>query len=115
MEHVDMVRQWMHTQFMPMITPKNNMVRYGQMKIGESTNFKEYLLDFLHLADFNISATLHFDLKSPHENMEVSNVEEIKMKEIKRRIMIFKDGQSSKIAMNKVLFSQTGLSIQQLN
>lgn len=55
MEHVDTVRQWMHTQFMPMISPKSNMTRYGQKKIGESTDFKEYLLDFLHLADFNIT------------------------------------------------------------
>ena len=55
MEHVDTVRAWIHTQFMPIISPTSNMTRYGQKKIGENAEFKEYLLNFLHLADFNIT------------------------------------------------------------
>lgn len=55
MEHVDAVRQWIHAQFMPMISPNINMTHYCQKKIGENHDFKEYLLDFLHWADFNIT------------------------------------------------------------
>ena len=54
-EHVDVVRKWIHTQFMQMIRPTTNMMRYSQRKIQEDSNFKEYILDFLNLADFNIS------------------------------------------------------------
>lgn len=55
MEHVDVVRVWIHTQFMPMVKPSTNMTRFCQKKIGKNTEFKDYLLDFLHLADFNIT------------------------------------------------------------
>lgn len=54
-EHVDVVRKWIHTQFMQMIRPTTNMMHYSQRKIQEDSNFKEYILDFLNLADFNIS------------------------------------------------------------
>lgn len=55
MEHVDAVREWIHTRFMPMIRPSTNMTRFCQNKIGKNADFKNYLLDFLHLADFNIT------------------------------------------------------------
>ena len=55
MEHVDAIRQWIHSQFMPMLSPSINMTHYCQKKIGENADFKEYLLNFLHLADFNIT------------------------------------------------------------
>ena len=55
MEHVDAVRKWIHTQFLPMISPSTNMNLYCQKKIGENAEFKDYILNFLHLADFNIT------------------------------------------------------------
>lgn len=55
MEHVDTVREWIHTRLMPMIGPTTNMMRYSQNKIGRNAEFKEQLLNFLHLADFNIT------------------------------------------------------------
>lgn len=61
------------------------------------------------------SATLHFDLKSPNENVEEFLCRRNKMKEIKQRIMKPKGGPSNKLGVNKELFSQTGLSVQQPN
>ncbi len=55
MEHVDTVRKWIHANLMPMIRPSTNMINYCKRKINESTEFKEYLLNFLHFADFNIT------------------------------------------------------------
>lgn len=54
MEHVDAVREWFRTCFMPMIGPRTNMSKYGQRKISEDIEFKDYLLNFLNMADFNI-------------------------------------------------------------
>lgn len=53
--YVDDVREWMLHRFMPIIDPKTNMLYYCQNKINQNTDFKDYLLEFLHLADFNIT------------------------------------------------------------
>lgn len=55
MEHVDKVREWIHKNFMPIIVPNTHIVEYGQNKMAENQEFKNYLLDFLHMADFNIT------------------------------------------------------------
>lgn len=65
MEHVDVVREWIHTQFMPMIRPSTNMTPFCQKKISKNIEFKKYLLDFLHLADFNITGVNNREQEEP--------------------------------------------------
>ncbi len=55
MDHIDNVRKWIHENFMPPIVPNTNIAEYGQKKMTESQEFKDYLLEFLHIADFNIT------------------------------------------------------------
>ena len=55
MEHVDKVRDWIHNKFMPLVDIGANMNKYGYNKIKKDNKFVDYLVDFMHLADFNIS------------------------------------------------------------
>ncbi len=55
MEHVDAVRQWTRSGFMPIIGPFTNMSEYSKIRIRDDANFKKHLLNFLHHADFNIT------------------------------------------------------------
>lgn len=55
MQHVDIVRQWIHNSFMPMVEPSTNMGIYSKRMIKKDVSFKEHLLRFLHQADFNIT------------------------------------------------------------
>ena len=55
MEHIDIVREWIRNKFMPLIDPGTDMNKYAHKKISEDNNFKEYLLNFMHWADFNIT------------------------------------------------------------
>lgn len=56
MEHVDIVREWVLDKFMQIIRPGTKLTGYGEDKINEDADFKKYLLDFMHVADFNITA-----------------------------------------------------------
>lgn len=54
MKHVDSVRLWMR-QFMPVIAPEHNLSDYSRDMLEENVDFRNYILEFLGHADFNIT------------------------------------------------------------
>lgn len=54
-EHVDRMRNWIISGFMPTIYPATNMTGYAKRVMNENDNFRSYMLDFLKMADFNIT------------------------------------------------------------
>lgn len=53
--HVDAFRKWIHYGFMPVIYPETDMTRYARRMLKENKDFKPYMLNFLNMADFNIT------------------------------------------------------------
>lgn len=53
--HVDLIRKWIHSGFMPTVYPWTNMVNFAGRILKEDDRFKSYLIEFLNLADFNIT------------------------------------------------------------
>lgn len=58
-ERIDVAKEWLRKNLMPMIRPTTLMFDYASKKIFSDAALEEYLLDFVHQADFNIS-----DIKS---------------------------------------------------
>lgn len=58
-ERIDVAKEWLRKNLMPMIRPTTLMFDYASKKMFSDAVLKEYLLDFVHQADFNIS-----DIKS---------------------------------------------------
>ena len=52
---IDAARDWMRNKIMPVIDPQTNLNEYIGQKIKDDEALKEYLLEFIHKADFNIS------------------------------------------------------------
>ncbi len=58
-EKIDIAKEWLRKNLMPMISPTSGMFEYASKKMYNNDALKAYLLDFVHQADFNIS-----DIKS---------------------------------------------------
>ncbi len=54
-DFVDSFRRWIHDGFMPTIYPDTDMTKYARRMLKENKNFKSYMLNFLNMADFNIT------------------------------------------------------------
>ncbi len=54
-EKIDVAKEWLRKNLMPMIRPTTLMFDYASNKMYSDAALKTYLLDFVHLADFNIS------------------------------------------------------------
>ncbi len=54
-EKIDIARDWLRKNIMPMISPTSGMFDYASNKMYNNDALKSYLLDFVHQADFNIS------------------------------------------------------------
>ncbi|OQA86086.1 MAG: hypothetical protein BWY27_01215 [Bacteroidetes bacterium ADurb.Bin234] len=52
---IDKAINWMKNNFMPIIEPSTKMFDYAEHQILSNKNLKDYLLNFVHHADFNIS------------------------------------------------------------
>ncbi|MBQ9510036.1 MAG: AAA family ATPase [Bacteroidales bacterium] len=55
MPEIDAAREWFRNGIMPIVQPRTRMFEYASEKMLENNILKEYLLDFVHRADFNIS------------------------------------------------------------
>lgn len=55
MKEIDAAREWFSTGIMPIIEPQTEMFDYASKKMVEDSDLKQYLLNFIHQADFNIS------------------------------------------------------------
>lgn len=52
---IDMAKDWMRNQLMPMISPRTGLTSYAQRKASENKELINYIVKFLHDADFNIT------------------------------------------------------------
>ncbi|KAA6328920.1 hypothetical protein EZS27_022226 [termite gut metagenome] len=52
---IDNVIKWMKFQFMQSISPNTGLISYAENQVSKNQNIKNYILDFLHKADYNIT------------------------------------------------------------
>ena len=52
---IDVAKEWMRTQLMPIISPTMGLTSYAQKLASENQELVNYILEFLHTADFNIT------------------------------------------------------------
>ena len=55
---IDLAKDWMRSQLMPMISPTTGLTSYAQRKASEKRDLINYIVKFLHEADFNITDIL---------------------------------------------------------
>lgn len=65
MKEIDAAREWFRNGILPMVKPQTRMFEYASEKMLENSVLKEYLLDFIHRADFNISDVKTDVIKQP--------------------------------------------------
>lgn len=53
--HLDKFRKWIYEGFMPTIYPETDIMKFAHRLLKESSDFKSYMLNFLSMADFNIT------------------------------------------------------------
>lgn len=71
MKEIDAAQEWFRKGVMPMVDPQVDMFDYASRKLLDNSLLKQYLLDFVHEADFNI-ADISTDLvKKPVPQMVV--------------------------------------------
>lgn len=54
-DYVDQFRKWIYSGFLPTVYPATNMTAFAGKKMRDNEDFRAYMLDFLHTADFNIT------------------------------------------------------------
>lgn len=52
---IDAAKEWMRNQLMPVISPTTRLTSYAQKQVSESKELSNYIVEFLHEADFNIT------------------------------------------------------------
>lgn len=83
---IDSAKEWMK-RVMQAITPSTNLTQYAQRKTSKDSELTNYILDFLHEADFNITdiKTNTVDKPIPKEIMDMLlHVEDLPEKEKER-------------------------------
>lgn len=68
-DHVDQFRKWINLEFMPTIYPSTNMTDFARRIMKGDDKFKSYMLNFLNMADFNITG-----LNEHHDNDGVREI-----------------------------------------
>jgi hypothetical protein len=63
----DDARDWMRTGILPLIEPNTQMFNYAKQRIHEDVVLKQYMLDFVRQADFNIT-----DVQSDEEKKRLN-------------------------------------------
>lgn len=52
---IDAAKEWMRKQLMPLISPTTGLTTYAQKKASENRSLINYIVKFLHEADFNVT------------------------------------------------------------
>jgi len=52
---IDAAKEWMRNQLMPVISPSTGLTAYAQRKASENEDLVNYIVKFLHEADFNVT------------------------------------------------------------
>lgn len=89
MKEIDAARDWMRDRIMPMVQPQTRMFDYAQKKMLENNALKDYLIDFVHKADFNISDIMTDMVKQPIPQgvLDMMLQDETAPSEVKERLM----------------------------
>ena len=74
--HVDQFRKWIITGFMPTIYPTTNMTGFARKILKENDKFKSYMLNFLNMADFNITGMREQDDETGLKNFSFEHTVE---------------------------------------
>lgn len=67
--YIDAVMAWMYEHVMGCIEPKTEMMAYAGRKMSESEALQDYVQDFIHRADFNITHVSTEKVKEPLNDM----------------------------------------------
>ncbi len=60
---IDDASEWMRGGILPIIQPTTSMFDYAKRKLHENNDLREYMKDFVHLADFNITDVRSNEIK----------------------------------------------------
>ncbi len=71
-DYVDQIRKWINNGFMPTVYPNTNMIGFARKILKENNQFKSYMLDFLNIADFNITGLTE---QADHDGRKIFNFE----------------------------------------
>ncbi len=52
---IDAAKEWMREKLLPNITPDTQMFMYASERMAKDAKLRDYMLDFVHRADFNIT------------------------------------------------------------
>ena len=114
---IDAAKEWMRIQMMQNIVPTSNLTGYAQRKTSEDSILVNYILDFLHEADFNITdiKTNIVDRPIPEQLMDMLiNDEELPIKE-KERIKKDKSWKQLKTDFKHTVENERGMETYQLS
>lgn len=61
---IDDARDWMRGGILPLIEPSSSMFEYAKRRLHEDIDLRQYILDFVHQADFNITDVRSNEIRS---------------------------------------------------
>lgn len=62
---IDAAKDWLRNQLMPVISPAMALTTYAQKSVAENKELSNYIVEFLHEADFNITDIVSNVIKTP--------------------------------------------------
>lgn len=110
---IDAVKDWMKKNVMQSITPSTDLTNYAQIKTLEDDSLVNYILDFLHEADFNITdiRTKVEERPIPEELMDML----IHVKDIPERIKNNKTMKQTRTDFEHTVENERGIETYQLS
>lgn len=87
-EKIDVAKDWLRNNIMPMVIPSSRMFDYVNSKMYENATLKSHLLEFIHEADFNISDVRSDKVSKalPEQFLNLLLADETTPEEVKERI-----------------------------
>ena len=110
---IDAVKDWMRNNVMQSITPSTDLTNYAQRKTLENDSLVNYILDFLHEADFNITdiRTKVEERPIPEELMDML----IHVKDLPERIKNEKTMKQTRTDFEHTVENERGIETYQLS
>lgn len=110
---IDAVKDWMRNNVMQSINPSTDLTSYAQVQTLEDNSLVNYILDFLHEADFNITdlRTKVEERPIPEELMDML----IHVKDIPERIKKEKTMKQTRTDFEHTVENERGIEAYQLS
>lgn len=110
---IDAVKDWMRNNVMQSINPSTDLTSYAQVQTLEDNSLVNYILDFLHEADFNITdlRTRVEERPIPEELMDML----IHVKDIPERIKKEKTMKQTRTDFEHTVENERGIEAYQLS